>query len=117
MAIINIEETKHAKYYSLIINSTPDIAHIDQLVFTVRYVLPNSVSVERFLLFIKIVGQKSKDMAEVVFNLLSELKTPIEFCRDQSYDNTAKMSGHYNGLQSRIKYIPCSGNSLNSIGT
>lgn len=47
-----IEEIKHAKYYSIIIDSTPDIAHIDQLVFAIRYVQPNGVPVERFLLFI-----------------------------------------------------------------
>lgn len=47
-----IEEIKHAKYYSIIIDSTPDIAHIDQLVFAIRYVQLNGVPVERFLLFI-----------------------------------------------------------------
>jgi len=47
-----IEEIKHAKYYSIIIDSTPDIAHIDQLVFAIRYEQPNRVPVERFLLFI-----------------------------------------------------------------
>lgn len=119
-----IEGIKHAKYYSIIIDSTPDIAHIDQLVFAIRYVQPNGVSVERFLLFIANVGHKAKDMAETVLNLLSEYEIPIEYCRGQSYDNAANMSGQYTGVQARIKninqkakYIPCSGHLLNLIGT
>jgi len=92
-----IEEIKHAKYYSIIIDSTPDIAHIDQLVFAIRYVKLNGVPVERFLLFIANVAHKSKDMAETVLNLLSEYEIPIEYCRSQSYDNAANMSGQYTG--------------------
>jgi len=45
---IILEELKTAKYYSLIVDSTPDIANIDQLVIALRYILPSSVLVERF---------------------------------------------------------------------
>lgn len=34
-----IEEVKCAKYYSLIVDSTPDVSHVDQLTFVLRYVL------------------------------------------------------------------------------
>lgn len=37
------------KYFSLIIDSTPDISHVDQLTYVIRYVLPNGSPVERFL--------------------------------------------------------------------
>lgn len=33
-----LAELKRGKYYSIIVDSTPDIAHVDQLVFAVRYV-------------------------------------------------------------------------------
>ena len=33
-----IEEVSAAKYYYIIIDTTPDISHIDQLAFSVRYV-------------------------------------------------------------------------------
>ena len=32
------DEVRNAKYYSLIVDSTPDSNHIDQLTFLVRYV-------------------------------------------------------------------------------
>lgn len=43
---IILEELKRAKYYSLIVDYTPDLANVDQLVIALRYVLPSSVPVE-----------------------------------------------------------------------
>ena len=36
-----VDEIKAAKYYGLSIDSTPDIAHIDQLTIVLRYCLSN----------------------------------------------------------------------------
>ena len=46
-----VNEMKEAKYYSVPIDSTPDIYHVDQLSVTVRYV-NNSGPIERLLTFI-----------------------------------------------------------------
>jgi len=43
-----LAELKKGKYYSIIVDSTPDISHVDQLVFAVQYVCPNCEPVERF---------------------------------------------------------------------
>lgn len=97
---------------------------MDQLVFAVRYVCPNGEPVERFLLFMSNIGHKSKELKDAVVKILSDYEIPIEDCRCQSYDNAFNMSGPYTGLQARIKelnpnaeYIPCSGHSLNLVGT
>ncbi|XP_025424288.1 zinc finger MYM-type protein 1-like [Sipha flava] len=100
---IILKELKAAKYYSLIVDSTPDIANIDQLVIALRYVLPSGVPAERFLIFIPNSGHKSKEMSNVVMDFLNSHNIPIENCRGQSYDNARNMSGQYSGLQSRIK--------------
>lgn len=55
-----LSEIKIGKYYSIIVGSTPDIAHIDQLVLVFRYVLLSGSTVERFFMFIYNVGYKSK---------------------------------------------------------
>lgn len=117
-----INEVKSAKYFSISVDSTPDLSHIDQLTFIIRYV-KDCVPVERFLKFIPIKEHKSKYLAETILNFLEIHDIPIKDCRGQSYDNSSNMSGKYSGLQTRIKekcefatFIPCAGHSLNLVG-
>ncbi|KAL4153069.1 hypothetical protein QTP88_000902 [Uroleucon formosanum] len=104
---IILKELKAAKYYSLIVDSTPDIANVDQLVIALRYVLPSGVPAERFLIFIPNSGHKSEEMSNVVMDFLNSHNIPIENCRGQSYDNARNMS----------EYVQCSAHSLNLVGT
>lgn len=63
-----IQEIKTARYFSISVDSTPDIVHTDQLSFIVRYVNEDSQPIERFLCFIEDVGHKSEQIASAVFN-------------------------------------------------
>ncbi|EFN63408.1 Zinc finger MYM-type protein 1, partial [Camponotus floridanus] len=117
-----IAEVRQAKYYSISIDSTPDVSHVDQLTFIIRY-CKNGKSVERFLKFIPIYGHDAENLCEVVIKFLNENDISISNCRGQSYDNAANMAGRYNGLQARINdinslafFIPCSAHSLNLVG-
>jgi hypothetical protein len=96
------------------VDSTPDVTHIDQLTFILRYI-KNAVPKERFFAVIPIHGHKADHLADVVTSLMN--------CRGQSYDNAASMPGHYSGLQVRLKeqhryalYVPCAGHSINLVG-
>lgn len=118
------DEIRRAKYFSLIIDSTPDIAHVDQLTLVIRYVLESGEPCERFLKFLPSVGHKADEMFSVIISELETLGINIEDCRGQSYDNAANMSGMYNGLQAKIRnqapfalYVPCSAHSLNLVAT
>lgn len=118
-----IKEIKKAKYFSIVVDSTPDVSHTDQLSFIFRYVMDNGEPVERFLHFLPNTGHKSEDLAKVVFKVLESNNLDIQNCRGQSYDNASNMSGKYTGLQARIKqvcphavYVPCSAHSLNLVG-
>ncbi|XP_065645536.1 zinc finger MYM-type protein 1-like [Hydra vulgaris] len=117
-----ISELKKAKYYSISVDSTPDLSHVDQLTFTVRYV-KDLAPVERFLQFVPIHGHGAEHLETVVLNFLQENEISISDCRGQSYDNASNMAGQYSGLQKRIKdksksalFIPCAGHSLNLVG-
>lgn len=117
-----INEIKKAKYFSISVDSTPDVSRIDQLTFTVRYVTEEG-PVERFLTFIPIEAHGSEYLANVVINFLNDNDICLTNCRGQSYDNAPNMSGEYTGLQTRIKeinknakYVPCTGHSMNLIG-
>ena len=46
-----VDEIKLAKFFSISIDSTPDVAHVDQLTVVIRYVLKEGPA-ERFLTFI-----------------------------------------------------------------
>ncbi|KAL4113451.1 hypothetical protein QTP88_017068 [Uroleucon formosanum] len=117
-----IEEIHIAKYYSLIVDSTPDCSHIDQLSIVFRYVYLGEVK-ERFVHFIPINSHKGKSLFDVVDNFLISHNLTLKNCRGQSFDNAANMSGKYEGLQAHIKqknpfaqFVPCAGHSLNLIG-
>nr|XP_047138958.1 zinc finger MYM-type protein 1-like [Hydra vulgaris] len=118
-----VKEIKEAKYFSISIDSTPDISHVDQLSFIFRYVQKNGCPVERFLGFLPNSGHKSEELADAVFLVLESHGLDINNCRGQSYDNASNMSGRYTGLQARIKkvnplatFVPCSAHSLNLVG-
>ncbi|KAL4090352.1 hypothetical protein QTP88_025209 [Uroleucon formosanum] len=83
-----------AKYFSLIVDSTPDITKLDQLKIAIRYVNLDGTAVERFLCFIPSVGHKSKDIEVAILTKLTELNININYCRGQSYDNARNMSAH-----------------------
>lgn len=117
-----LAEIKEAKYYSISVDSTPDVAHTEQLTFVVRYVL-KSGPIERFMQFVPIYSHEGKSLASVVSTFLSDNGIPIEDCRGQSYDNAPNMSGRYNGVQAHILeknelafFVPCAAHSLNLAG-
>ena len=100
-----ISEVKEAKYFGVSIDSTPDIAHIDQLSVIIRYCLSDGHVVERFLEFIPIKHHDGKYLFEVLQNVLESHGIDIANCRSQSYDNASNMSGIYSGVQARFREI------------
>jgi len=117
-----ISEIKNAKYYSVSVDSTPDISHTDQLTLIFRYVQCDG-PVERFVKFIPIHGHTGESLARTLFSFLQENDISIKDCRGQSYDNASNMSGKYIGMQAIVRnenelaeYIPCAAHSLNLVG-
>lgn len=90
-----VAELKSSTYFSISINSTPDVSNTDQLSFIIRYVRSNGEPVERFLGFIENVGHKAESLAEVIIATLKKLDIDIKFLRGQSYDNAANMAGSF----------------------
>lgn len=119
-----IEEIKTAKYFSIIVDSTPDVSHVDQLSIVIRYVDNKGFPQERFLGFLDNTGHKSEQLTDAVLSTLALYQLDTDNLRGQSYDNASNMSRAYSGLQTRIKqvcplakYTPCAAHSLNLVGT
>ncbi len=116
------EELQNAKYFSVIVDSTPDMSHVDQLTFNFRFVSEEGKVVERFIGFEPIHSHTGASLAECVIKMVNYL-LDLSNCRGQSYDNASNMAGKYTGLQAHLKkinpvihYVPCAGHSLNLVG-
>lgn len=78
MAVI-IKVLQQSRYFSLSIDSTPDISHIDQLTTIVKYVrMSDGKVVERFLTFIPIESHTGEALASTVLNFLEKCWVQIQ---------------------------------------
>ncbi len=123
-----LKEREEAKYYSIIVDATPDSAHIEQTTFVLRYLHLNPEEkrytiYERFLEFVDCNKKTGEDIANVIKETLKERNIPLDECRGQGYDNGSNMKGQYEGAQAHILrayplavYSPCSNHNLNLVG-
>ncbi|GCB64800.1 hypothetical protein scyTo_0000329 [Scyliorhinus torazame] len=120
--IVNQINNLDTKYYFIIVDSTPDLTHVDQLVIVVRC-CSNGKPCERFLSFLPIENHSSTTLFNKIQQILGEHKLSLENIRGQSYDNASNMKGSEKGLQALFKninryadYVPCAAHSLNLVG-
>jgi hypothetical protein len=114
-----------AKYYSIILDCTPDVSHTEQMTVIVRFVAITETTSEireHFLGFIPLTETTGASLTEAIVEKLKELELCIDDLRGQGYDNGSNMKGKHSGVQKRIKeinprafYVPCSSHSLNLV--
>ena len=126
----NVKETivkrvKNAKYYSVILDCTPDLSHKEQMSLTIRYVSDGSDGVpvgifEHFIEFVVVEGSTGKNLLDVLLVQLAELGLDFNNIRGQGYDNGANMKGQKSGVQARLLdmnprafFSPCACHSYN----
>jgi hypothetical protein len=84
-----ISEVQEAIYYSIIVDSTPDVTHIDQSTFILRFVDKKGDIKERFFGFLNIEKHDSEYLEQIIFEFLKNISVDIAKCGGQSYDNAA----------------------------
>ena len=99
-----IHQINNAGYFSVGINSTPDMSHVDKLPVIVRYVLDGK-PMERFLTFIDIHSHISANLAATLLRIFLENNIGFSKCRGQRYGNASNMSGHFKGMPAKIKEV------------
>lgn len=120
-----LNRIKKSKYFSIILDSTPDITRLEQMSLVVRYVHSNESTQryevnESFIKFLNIVDKTGMGIAEAAIAELISFNLDLDDLRGQGYDNGASMKGRNIGVQRQIldKYpraffVSCANHSLN----
>lgn len=121
-----VKRAKKAKYFSIIMDCTPDTSHNEQLSIVLRIVncepsVGASIT-EHFVGFVDVKDTTGKGLSDTLLERLAKLNLNLADCRGQSYDNGSNMMGHKQGVQARILQlnekalcVPCSSHTLNLV--
>ncbi|GBN03808.1 Zinc finger MYM-type protein 1 [Araneus ventricosus] len=120
-----LDEVKKSKYYSIILDSIPDLSKTEQMTFFERYVLIDKGDInihEHFLGFLSVERSTSQQLFDFLLRELDNPGLPLASMRGQGYDNGANMKGEQAGVQAKIRnlnprafLISCDSHSLNLV--
>ena len=103
---VNMAQLKKAKYYSVILDCTPDVSHEEQMSVVIRFVecnVEDGVNIhEVFAGFLNVHDTTGEGLLEAFLKKAEKLGIDIADLRGQAYDNGANMRGKNKGVQVRM---------------
>ncbi|XP_062828343.1 zinc finger MYM-type protein 1-like [Anolis carolinensis] len=119
-----LQQLHQATYYSVILDCTPNVSHIEQMTLLARFIkfeANKDVSIkEHFLSFVPVLHASGEGLTEILLKELEAQRIPLKSMRGQGYDNGSALKGKHVEVQRRILdlnprafYVPCGNHSLN----
>lgn len=120
-----LQNIKDNKYFSVIVDCTPDISHTEQMSIIIKCLVldkatGNYSQEEYFLAFVAIQERTGRGILRYILEEFSKYQLDIHNCRGQGYDNGSNMKGKHIGVQKlmlqeepRAFFTPCSSHNLN----
>ncbi|GBP53170.1 Zinc finger MYM-type protein 5 [Eumeta japonica] len=118
-----VEKIINNKYYSIILDCTPDVSRVEQLSINIRFFNTKTAEIEEhFIGFIAVEKTTAESLTNYIITELEQLGISLQNCRGQGYDNGANTRGEKSGVQKRIieiyplaYFLPCGCHSWNFI--
>ncbi|CAF3973461.1 unnamed protein product, partial [Rotaria sp. Silwood1] len=115
-----LNECRRAKYFSVMIDETKDIACHEQVSLVIRFVDEKFNVFEKFIGFARTATMTGEALADLLIKWLKKLNLNLENLVGQCYDGASNMRGEYQGVAARLRqiaplgiYIHCNGHVLN----
>ena len=98
-----VEQIKNSIGWSIIVDSTPDVARKEQLSICVRIISPDGLVSEHIISCKEALSVTAMGLFSVIIKVFESKKVTFDKLVAQTYDGASNMSGCYNGLQAIIK--------------